>query len=69
MEAAWKSSLETIDVLLRLGADPNILNNYGQSALWYALDSNNLATVKKLLPVSNSGMEAVFQQFPKSTIH
>ena len=69
MEAAWKSSLETLNVLLTLGADPNILNNRGQTALWFALDSNNLATVKKLLPVSNRGLESVFQQFPKSSIH
>ena len=41
MAAARNCSLEAIDVLLRLGADPNILNINNNSALWYALDSNN----------------------------
>ena len=68
MDAARESSLETIDVLLRLGADPNILDNDSRSALWFALYSNNLATVKKLLPVSSKGLEGVFQQFSKSSI-
>ena len=68
MFAAWESSLETIDVLLRLGADPNILNVKFNSALWFALDSNNLATVKKLLPVSNKGLDGVFNKFPTSSI-
>ena len=68
MFAAWESSLETIDVLLRLGADPNIPNVKFNSALWFALDSNNLATVKKLLPVSNKGLDGVFNKFPTSSI-
>ena len=68
MDAAWQSSLESVDVLLSLGADPNILNKNNNSAFWYALDSNNLPTVKKLLPVSDKGLEAIFQQFPKSSI-
>ena len=55
-------------MLLSLGADPNILNKNNNSAFWYALDSNNLPTVKKLLPVSDKGLEAIFQQFPKSSI-
>ena len=68
MFAAWRSSIETINVLLRLRADPNILNKNKESALWFALDSNNLATVKKLLPVTNKGLEGVFQKFPSSSI-
>ena len=42
MDAAFYTSLETIDVLLKLGGDPNILDNKGRPALWFALYSNNL---------------------------
>ena len=69
MEAAGESSLESMDVLLRAGADANTLDYNNRSALFYALDSNNLSAVKRLLPLSDKGMEDVFLQFPKSSIH
>ena len=69
MDAAWNASLETIDTLIELGADANLLSSIiKRPALSFALMSNNLAAVKKLLPLTNNGLEMVFVDFAKSSV-
>ena len=68
MQAAWNAALESIDLLLDLGADANLLDINMDPALSFALRSNNLAAVKKLLPFTNSGIQRVFVAFAKSCV-
>lgn len=41
MDAVWKSSLDTVELLIRLGADLNIVSNDGQTALIIATGASN----------------------------
>ena len=68
MIAALNTALETIDTLLRLGADADLLKKNNQPALYLALESGNLATVKKLLPVTNNGVESTFTSFTMTSV-
>ena len=69
MVAAQWTALDTIDTLLqKLDADANLLDKDNKPSLCFALKSNNLATVKIFLPVTNSGLEEVFKSFAKSSI-
>ena len=68
MGAALKTALETIDTLLRLGADADLLTKNNEPALYAALQSENLATVKKLLPVTNNGLKSIFTIFAMTSV-
>ena len=70
MGAAMGTALESIDTLLRLGADANILAKDNKSALTYALQTDNLAAVMKLLSVSTCkiDLEKAFVDFAKTSI-
>ena len=54
MEAALTRSLETVDTLLQAAADPNIVDNDGNTALCYALSTGDLAVIDKLCPVTTT---------------
>lgn len=41
MDAVWKSSLDIVDLLIKLGADLNIVSNDGQTALIVATGASN----------------------------
>ena len=49
MTATEYSSLEVMEKLLSLGANPNIINNDGDSALSEAFTSENIPAIKMLL--------------------
>ena len=49
MIATVYSSLEVMEKLLSLGADPNIINKHGSSALSEAFESENIPAIKMLL--------------------
>ena len=68
MDAALATALETIDTLLRLGANADLLDKNNWPALRFALQSGNLATVKKLLSVTNNGLVATFTSFAMTSV-
>ena len=68
MAAALNTALETIDTLLRLGADADLLMENNKPALYAALQTGNLATVKKLLPVTNNGPVSTFKCFANTSV-
>ena len=67
MIATVYSSLEVMEKLLGLGADPNIINNNGDSALSLAFQSENIPTIKMLLKQNiNKGFEKCIKSLAKS---
>jgi uncharacterized protein len=47
--ATFKESMELVELLLKKGANINALDSQKNPALYYALQSNNTALIKKLL--------------------
>ena len=68
MIATGYSSLEVMQKLVSLGADPNIINNTtGDSALSYAFESENIYAIKMLLKLNiNRGIEKCIECLAKS---
>ena len=59
MVAAVYASDETVAFLLSKGADPDLLNVNGQTALVAAIHSKCSSTIALLAPVTRKGMEAI----------
>ena len=55
MEAALDGCRETASCLVELGSDPDTLSRAGNSALWFALVSNDKMIVEMLCPVTTAG--------------
>ena len=61
MEAAQSGSDETVVFLLSKGADPNLMNNKGQNALDFAIQSMCSSTIDLLAPVTQKGLGSAIQ--------
>ena len=68
MVAAMNTALDSVFIFLAFGANPNLLDNRNRAALSYALMSDNLPTVYRLLPVTNNGVESAVVEFAKSSV-
>ena len=55
MRAALHGNREAVDTLLRLGADPDILDSVGEPALYCALQAGDLALTEKLAQITTKG--------------
>ena len=55
MDAALAGSRESVDTLLRLGADPDILDSEGCPALFCALEAGDLALTERLALITTKG--------------
>ena len=55
MYAALRGSRETVETLLNLGADPDILNSDDQPALYTALQSGDQVITERLAQITNNG--------------
>ena len=58
MAAAQFNSMETVTVLLDLGANPNYLDHHQQPALYHALVTEVTPVILKLLNVTTNGLKA-----------
>ena len=61
MRAAGYSALETVTVLLSLGANPDHLDDKNQPALYHALVTEVTPVILKLLTVTNNGLKSCFK--------
>ena len=70
MQAALSRSNEVVDVLLQAGADPNIVQSDGTTALCLALESGDLAIIDKLCAVTTTtqGREKAFYWIARKRI-
>ena len=48
--ASLNKNASMVSALIEAGANPDLRNRYGTSALWYAAYNNDMATLKVLLP-------------------
>ena len=55
MKAALSGNREAVDTLLRLGADPDILDSEGQPALYCALQAGDLVITERLAQITTKG--------------
>ena len=55
MDAALSGNREAVNTLLRLGADPDILDSDGQPALYYALEAGDLVLTERLAQITTKG--------------
>ena len=55
MDAALDGNRESVDTLLRLGADPDILASYGRPALHMAIQAGDLALTERLAQITSKG--------------
>ena len=55
MLAALDGNREAVDTLLRLGADPDILDSRGRPALYCALEAGDLALTERLALITTKG--------------
>ena len=55
MRAALAGNREAVDTLLRLGADPDILNSRGRPALFSALQAGDLVITERLAQITTKG--------------
>ena len=60
MVAAAYNSLETLVLLLELEANPNLLDNKEQPALYHALLTETPDVILQLLAITNKGLESCF---------
>ena len=68
MMATLDSTLEAMEKLLSLGADPNIIHESGESALAMAFTSENIPAINMLLNQNiNKGLEKCFECLAKSS--
>ena len=55
MDAALSGNRESVDTLLRLGADPDILDSRGRPALYCALQAGDLVITERLAQITTKG--------------
>ena len=55
MYAALAGNREAVDTLLRLGADPDILDSDGDPALYCALQAGDLVITERLAQITTKG--------------
>ena len=55
MYAALNGNRESVDTLLRLGADPDILNSDGRPALFSAFQAGDLVLTERLAQITTKG--------------
>ena len=55
MKAALAGSRESVDTLLRLGADPDILDSRGWPALYMAIQAGDQVITERLAPITTKG--------------
>ena len=55
MYAALTGSRESVDTLLRLGADPDILDSRGYPALHMAIEAGDQVIAERLAPITTKG--------------
>ena len=55
MYAALAGNREAVDTLLRLGADPDILDSKGWPALYCALEAGDLVITERLALITTKG--------------
>ena len=55
MYAALTGNREAVDTLLRLGADPDILDSEGETALFCALQAGDLVITERLALITTKG--------------
>ena len=55
MCAALNGSRETVEALLDLGADPDILDSYERPALFCAIQSGDQVITERLAQITNNG--------------
>ena len=49
LEAVRKGDIKTMNATLAFGANPNVVDYYGKTPLYYAIETGNLNAVKALL--------------------
>eukprot|EP00938_MAST-03A_sp_MAST-3A-sp1_P007237 g7237.t1 len=62
MHSALRADSERLEFLLRVGADPNIKNEKGLTALWYAVCGGNVECAKILISRSRTNVHEKRQQ-------
>ena len=61
MSAALTRSNEVIQVLLTAGADPNIIDSNGNTALTHAIQSEDISTMELLCSITKVGRKGAFR--------
>ena len=68
MHGAKFGSLEEISFFLNAGADPNILNSEGMTALAYGIVSGNIEVIYLLAPVTTAGVDQIIIKLAQSSL-
>ena len=55
MIASLDGCVETVNTLLQLGADHDIVDAYGRPALWYAIESGVTELTERLAEITTTG--------------
>ena len=55
MNASLDGCVETVNTLLQLGADHDIVSAYGRPALWYAIESGVTELTERLAEITTTG--------------
>ena len=55
MRASLSGCVETVNTLLQLGADHDIIDAYGRPALWYAIVSGVTELTERLAEITTTG--------------
>ena len=55
MSASLSGCVETVNTLLQLGADPDIVSASGRPALWYAIESGVTELTERLAEITTTG--------------
>ena len=61
MDAAFGAADETVAFLLSKGADPDLMNKNGNTALVFAIQSMCSSTIDLLAPVTQKGLEGALR--------
>ena len=67
MLASQYGAVASMQKLLDLGCDPDLLDDDGDSALYYAIDSEVLPAVHMLLATTTQGLKSCITQLAQST--
>ena len=65
VQSGWANAHNYITLLLRYGADPNVQDNYGWTALMYAAQDNSL---EKIITLLNAGANPYLKSYDEKTI-
>ena len=68
MKAANSVSPEGIEILLKAGADPNIENPAGMTALAYGILSENIDVINLLAPATTAGVDQIIIKLAQSSL-